>query len=120
MGNIDIQWIQFENNLANLMVNQTLLKNKTECFIREDINSLSCEQLIKKIQLLEKENLELQKEKQLYGIELAKRQVALEELKHQLLKNNNELNEYKEIVNRVTAEKMIAFMLSLPPTPYIN
>ena len=47
MGNIDIQWIQFENNLANLMVNQTLLKNKTECFIREDINSLSCEQLIK-------------------------------------------------------------------------
>ena len=120
MGNIDIQWIQFENNLANLMINQALLKNKTECFIREDINSLSCEQLIKKIQLLEKENLELQKEKQHYGIELAKRQVALEELKHQLLKNNNELNEYKEIVNRVAAEKMIAFMLSLPPTPYIN
>jgi|GEM_PF-5008336 len=120
IGNIDVQWIQFENNLANLMINQTLLKNKTECFIREDINSLSCEQLIKKIQLLEKENLELQKEKQFYGIELDKRQVALKELKHQLLKNNNELNKYKEIVNRVTEEKMIAFALLLPPTPYIN
>ena len=55
--------------------------------------------------MLEKENLELQKEKQFYGIELDKRQVALKELKHQLLKNNNELNKYKEIVNRVTEEK---------------
>jgi hypothetical protein len=120
MKNVDIQWVQFENNLANLMINQTLLKNKTECFIRKDAESLDHNQLIERIKLLEKENLELQKQKQVFGIELAKRQVIGETLQQQLKKSNQELTECKKIINRVNTEKMIAFMLSSPSSPYVN
>lgn len=120
MKNVSIQWVQFENNLANLMVNQTLLKNKTECFIREETESLDHNQLIERIKLLEKENLELQKQKQVFGIELAKRQVIGETLRQQLEQSNQELAECRKIINRVNTEKMIAFMLSSPPSPYVN
>lgn len=120
MKNVDIRWVQFENNLANLMVNQTLLKNKTECFIREETESLDHNQLIERIKLLEKENLELQKQKQVFGIGLAKRQVIGETLRQQLEQSNQELAECRKIINRVNTEKMIAFMLSSPPSPYVN
>lgn len=76
--------------------------------------------MIERIKLLEKENLELQKQKQVFGIELAKRQVIGETLQQQLEKNNQELSECKKIINRVNTEKMIAFMLSSPPSPYVN
>ena len=120
MKNVDIRWVQFENNLANLMINQTLLKNKTEYFIREDAESLDHDKLIERIKLLEKENLELQKQKQVFGIELAKRQVMGETLQQQLEKNNQELSECKKIINQVNTKKMIAFMLLSPPSLYVN
>lgn len=120
MKNVDIRWVQFENNLANLMINQALLKNKTECFIRKNAESLNHDKLIERIKLLEKENLELQKQKQVFGIELAKRQVIGEILQQQLEKNNQELSECKKTINRVNTEKMIAFMLLSHPSPYVN
>ena len=115
--NINIRWIPFEKNLANLMISRVLSKNTTEYFVREDIEAFDNSQLLEKIRLLEKENLELQKEKQVYGIKLARKQVAVDKLKQQLEQNNQELNRYKAIVNRLNTEGMIAFMLSLPPTP---
>lgn len=115
--NINIRWIPFEKNLANLMISRVLSKNTTEYFVREDIEAFDNSQLLEKIRLLEKENLELQKEKQVYGIELTRKQVAVDKLKQQLEQNNQELNKYKAIVNRLNTERMIAFMLSLPPTP---
>lgn len=121
MGNIEIQWIEFDKNLASLMINQAMLKKKTEYFFREKTENMDKEQLINRILELEKENLELQKDKQNFGIELAKRQVLLDTLKCELQHTHQELDEYKAAMDQIAQEQMVAYMLSTPPlSPYLH
>lgn len=107
--NIEMHWIPFEHNLANLMINQVLTENKREHFTRRDIDSLDNEQLRQRIKDLEKENLQLHKRKQALSIGLAKYRVYADILEH-------ELNEQKALVDQYSEEQKIVYMLSTPPT----
>lgn len=121
MKNVEVKWVKFEDNLANLLINQIVLKNEFEYYVRKEPDSLDKEQLIRWIAALEKENLKLQQTVQHYGVELGRLQIFAKALQEQLKTNQQELDNYKALIDQYTTEQKIAYLLALPPlSPYLH
>lgn len=121
MRNVEVKWVKFEDNLANLLINQIVLKNEFEYYVRKEPDSLDKEQLIRWIAALEKENLKLQQTVQHYGVELGRLQIFAKALQEQLKTNQQELDNYKALIDQYTTEQKIAYLLALPPlSPYLH